>query len=96
MPRTKVYPPSWCYPSSFEFECEACGALPGEECDPAPLYGRVVKVTGGQHVHFVRFEARKAEVFNRVAVWREHHAFHERGDLPMGSPLCTTCHPEPA
>ena len=71
MRRPKVYPPSWCYPSSFEFECDTCGALPGEDCDLVPLYGdRIVMVTGGKHVHRIRADARKAEMFRLVAAWK--------------------------
>lgn len=73
MAKPKVYPPSWCYPSSMEFECEACGALPEQTCDQADLYGPTVLVAGGHLVHKRRALTRKDEVIARVAAWKAEH-----------------------
>ena len=73
MPRVKVYPPSECYPPSVAFECEVCGAEPGEECDEAALYGRTIYVGGGHQVHLVRARTRADEVLRRVEEWRQQY-----------------------
>lgn len=70
MPQLTPRPPSWCYPPTTDFECEACGAEAGEACDPAALYGPTTQVTGGP-VHIVRARARGAEVLRLVRTWRE-------------------------